>query len=416
MKYSIGIDWAAESHMICIREFDTRRIRVEFEIEHSASGLQQLEETLNALDTKPEYCAVAIETNQGILVNYLVGTGYVVHPIPPAAVKDYRGRRRRTGAKSDRDDAQILADILCLDLDFYPPIPAVSPLALEIKTLYRAHKQLVESRTRVISQLRQNLTVYYPVAVTLFARLDSPILRAFLATFPTQSVAQAASEQDLDTFFREHRYTRPDYIQAVINKLHQPAIPIPSWQASAGQMLTNALLDQLALLNEHIDQIDKSLASLLQEHPDGSIFLSLPRVGVILAAGLLGEIGDCRERFVDAGALQALAGTAPVTIQSGPSRLVRFRYACNKPLRHLLQHFARQSARADGSAWARGYLANQMERGHSASRAYRALANRWVCIIFRMWQDRTLYNENYHLQNIAQRGVNSPSLTYAQIA
>ena len=87
-----------------------------------------------------------------------------------------------------------------------------------------------------------------------------------------------------------------------------------------------------------------------------------------------------------------------------------------KSLRQALQQFARQSARADGSAWARGYMTHQLERGHSKSRAYRALANRWLVIIFRIWQDRTLYDENHHLRNIAQRGAKLPSLRLEKAA
>jgi transposase len=113
MKYSIGIDWADKSHMVCIREYDTRRIMAEFEVPNSAEGLDRLESTRQALGVEADECGVALETNQGMLVNGLLALNYRIHPIPPAAVKDYRGRRRRTGAKSDRDDAQILADILC---------------------------------------------------------------------------------------------------------------------------------------------------------------------------------------------------------------------------------------------------------------------------------------------------------------
>ena len=43
MKLSLGIDWSDKSHTICIREFKSRRILSEFEIEHSAAGIEQLE-------------------------------------------------------------------------------------------------------------------------------------------------------------------------------------------------------------------------------------------------------------------------------------------------------------------------------------------------------------------------------------
>jgi len=416
MKISMGIDWSDKSHTICFREFKTRRILAEFEIEHSAAGIEQLENKVGALGCTPGDCLVAIETNEGMLVNYLFESGYPVHPIPPAAVKDYRGRRRRTGAKSDRDDAQLLSDMLCQDLDLYPPMDSTSPLSREIQVVYRARGQMVKHRTQVLNRLTCNLKAYFPVVLGLFSGLDRQITQAFLAAFPTQRAAQDAPAEDIRDFLEEQGYLRHDKIPEIIEKLHAPAIPVPDWQAEAGQYLTEALLAELAVLTEQIHKLEKRLAGLLEQHPDTVLFQSLPRVGLILAAGFVGELGDCRQTFDDASELQALAGTSPVTFQSGQTKVVRFRYACNKPLRNLLQQFARQSARADGSAWARGYMTHQLERGHSKSRAYRALANRWLVIIFRIWQDRTLYDENHHLRNIAQRGAKLPSLRLEKAA
>ncbi len=58
---------------------------------------------------------------------------------------------------------------------------------------------------------------------------------------------------------------------------------------------------------------------LLDAHPDGPIFRSLPRAGTIRAAALLAEIGDCRGRFPDPE-LAAAAGVAPSTRSSGRHR------------------------------------------------------------------------------------------------
>ena len=416
MKLSIGIDWSDKNHTICFREVKTRRILAEFEIEHSAVGIKQLQSKIQALECAPENCLVAIETNEGMLVNYLLESGYAVHPIPPAAVKDYRGRRRRTEAKSDRDDAQILSDILCQDRHLYPRMAGDSPVSRELQATYRGRKQLVKHRTQVLNRLTRNLKTYFPAILGLFSGLDRQVTRAFLTTFPTQRAAQDASPDTIKRFFNDQGYTRTDKVPEIIETLHAPTIPVPDWQAEAGKHLTQALLAELAVLTEHIEKLETRLRELLEQHPDTAIFQSLPRVGPVLAAGFIGELGDCRQKFEDASELQALAGTSPVTIQSGQVKKVCFRYACNKVLRHLLQQFARQSARVDGSAWARGYLANQLERGHSNSRAYRALANRWLAIIFRIWQDRTLYDEDYHLKNIARRRTNSPSLKLVKAA
>ena len=416
MKLSIGIDWGDKSHAVCIREKNTRRMLTAFTISHDVPGITRLEESVEALGCMPDDCVVAVETNQGLLVNYLMGMGYHIYPIPPAAVKPYRDRRRRTGAKSDPDDAQILSDILCLDHALYSPLANDSPLAREIRAVYRGREQLIRRRTQVLNQLNNNLKTYFPVAIGLFSGLQTQIARAFLETFPTQQEAQAASETELVTFFEAQGYTRTDKIPEKLARLRASAILVPDWQAKAGAFLTRALMSELDVLCEQIFSFEKRLAQLLALHPDAALFLSLPRVGLVLAAGLIAELGDCREKFQFASDLQALAGTAPVTRQSGSRKHVLFRFACNKPLRHLLHEFARQSAMPGGSIWARGYLANQLERGHSASRAYRALANRWLVIIFRLWNDRTLYDEHYHLLNIAQRGVKSPALPLAQVA
>lgn len=416
MQMSIGIDWSDRSHAICIRERDTRRILAEIVIAHTAEGVQQLEQTVSALNSSPDECVIGIETNEGLLVNYLLKAGYHVHPIPPAAVQPYRNRQRRTGAKSDQDDARLLADILCQDLELFPALLSDNPLTRQIRNTYRGREQLVRRRTQVINQLKQNLKTYFPLALELFSRLDSQIAQAFLAMFPTQAHVRNATEDDLRTFFKQQQYKRTDKLPGIMAKLQSPAIPVPAWQAEAGVRLTAALLEELAVLSKHLQHFEDRLATLLAQHPDEAIFRSLPRVNTVLAAGFIGEIGDCRPKLQDASVLQALAGTSPVTRQSGSTRRVRFRYACNKPLRNLLQQFARQSAMPRGSAWARGYLSNQLERGHTKARAYRALANRWARIIFRMWQDRTLYDESYHLQNIVQRGAQPMAVLFAGVA
>ncbi|MFO7942975.1 MAG: hypothetical protein R6U51_01525, partial [Anaerolineales bacterium] len=104
------------------------------------------------------------------------------------------------------------------------------------------------------------------------------------------------------------------------------------------------------------------------------------------------------------------AGSCPVTKQSSGTRYVEFRTACCKSFRNAMQQFARNSTVGKGaSSWARGYLSSQLERGHSMSRATRALANRWLSIIFRLWKDRVVYDEKVHLRNRAQHGLKSPA-------
>jgi transposase len=402
---SIGIDWADAKHEVCIRDVRDRRILSEFSIDHDAEGLAQLDETAATLGAEPHECLVAVETPHGLLVGYLLQAGYVVYAIPPRAVDRYRDRHQQSGAKTDERDARVLSDILCIDREYHQPIPEDTPLAQEIQLTSRHRQKLVAERTRVKNQLTACLKSYYPVAVDLFSSLDCAIAWAFLRAYPNAVVASAASLAELEAFFAQQGYSWPRKIPEIYERLQAPAIPVAAWQMRTAQRYMLLLVELLATLVLQIDAYEKRLNELMDQHPDAFIFRSLPGAGPVTSAWLLGEIGDCRDKFESASGMQALAGTCPVTVQSGKMRVVRFRVACCKPFRNAMQQFARNSVRGQtGSSWARGYLGDQLGRGHSMSRGTRALANRWLAIIFRLWQDQIVYDERIHLRNRAQHG------------
>jgi len=401
----IGIDWADDQHGVCIRDAQDRRILAEFTITHDAEGVKQLDEMVTALGFQPSDCLVAVETPHGLLVGYLLQTGYTVYAIPPLAVDRYRDRHRLSGAKSDKIDARILSDILCVDREYHRPIPADSPLAQEIKWLSRQRQRLVQEQTRFKNQLTACLKAYYPAALGLFSGLDCAITWAFLRAYPNAEVAAQASLAELEAFFAQQGYTCKRQIPEIYARLQAPTIPVAEWQVRALQRQMLLLVDLLATLTPQIKAYEKELSRLLDQHADAFIFRSLPNAGDVMAAWLLGEFGDCRDKFENAGAPQALAGSCPVTVQSNKRRQVKFRVGCCKSFRNAVQQFARLSARGKkGSSWAKGYLSDQLARGHSVSRATRALGNRWVAIIFRLWQDRVAYDEKVHLNNRARRG------------
>lgn len=401
----IGIDWADDKHDICIRDAADRRILAEFSIDHDAEGMAQLDETVAALDAEPHECRVAVETPHGLLVGYLLQVGYVVYAIPPRAVDRYRDRHRQSGTKTDQIDARVLADILCVDRAYHRPIASDSPLAQEIKLTSRQRQKLVAERTRLKNQLTACLKAYYPAALNLFSGLDCAIAWAFLQAYPNAEAASAASRADLEAFFTQQGYSCPRKIPEIYEQLQAPAIPVADWEVRARQQYMLILVGQLATIVPQIKTYEERLSELLDQHEDAFIFRSLPNAGDVTAAWLLGEIGDCRDKFETAGGMQALAGTCPVTVQSNKRRLIKFRQGCCKSFRNATQQFARLSARGEnGSAWAKGYLSDQLARGHSVSRGTRALANRWLSIVFRLWQDRVVYDERIHLRNRARRG------------
>ncbi|SJN21517.1 Mobile element protein [Luteococcus japonicus LSP_Lj1] len=147
----------------------------------------------------------------------------------------------------------------------------------------------------------------------------------------------------------------------------------------------------IATLNSQIDALGEVVRTHFGQHPAAEIITSLPGLGPILGARLLGEFGDDPERYVDAKACKAYAGTAPITRASGKKKVVLSRYARNKRLADAAQQWAFSSMR--GSAGAKAYYQQlrAREMGHQA--ALRQLANRWIGILHGCLKTGTCYDE-----------------------
>ena len=132
------------------------------------------------------------------------------------------------------------------------------------------------------------------------------------------------------------------------------------------------------------------------------MFDSLPGIGNKTKARLLGELGTDPERFKDADALRAYAGSAPVTQQSGKSRVVFMRRSCNKWLRYAM-HWLADLSRSD-CVWAAAYYARKKEQGKTHAAALRSLAGRWQKILWKMIQTGQCYDPEVHLRNMIRHG------------
>ena len=156
-------------------------------------------------------------------------------------------------------------------------------------------------------------------------------------------------------------------------------------------MLILSLTETLITLHQQIKAYDKRVSELFEDHPDREVFRSLPGAGPRLSARMAAELGDRRERFPSPRDVAAFAGMAPVTRQSGKSRIVVFRRACNKPFRELMHQFGFCSLTR--YPWARAYYDAKRAQGKGHAEALRCLGCIWLRIIHAMWTHGTLYDE-----------------------
>lgn len=147
---------------------------------------------------------------------------------------------------------------------------------------------------------------------------------------------------------------------------------------------------QLRVLQTQLEDYRRQIEELFAQHPDHDLFGSLPGAGPKIAPRLLVELGQDRNRFESPQALQCYGGTAPVSYQSGPVHKVRLRGQCDIALRSILYLWADQSRHT--CPWADTYYQAFENGAKSLACTLRCLGQRWLKILWKMWQTRIPYD------------------------
>jgi len=236
-----------------------------------------------------------------------------------------------------------------------------------------------------------------------FDKVESPLVGALLHRWPTLPDLQKARPETIRTFCRRHNCRDAGRIEERVEKIHQavPAITDPAVVQPAVTMTRN-LMELIATLQAGIAELDQQIAQATAGHPDFGVFDSFPGAGPALAPRLLAAFGSCRQRYTAAAEMQKLSGIAPIVRRSGKSESVHFRRACPKFLRQTFHEWAGHSiAFCD---WARVFYQQKRHEGLDHHAAVRALAFKWIRIVYRCWQDGVPYDNTRYVESLRRHG------------
>jgi transposase len=389
----VGNDWAEDHHDVFVMDESGKRLAVR-RLPEGLAGIGQLHALIGNYTEDPDQVVIGIETDRGLWVDALSMAGYRLFAINPLAVARYRDRHHVSGAKSDAGDAKLLADLVRTDRHNHRPIAADSHEAEAIKVLARAHQTLIWERTRHTQRLRNALREYYPAALQTFPDLDDRDALAVLGRAPSPEQAATLGLPAIRAALKRggrQRYldARAREIQAALRTQHLAA---PTPVSAAFAAITRAQVAVLVELNRQIAELEIPLAQHFETHPDADIYLSLPGLGVILGARVLGEFGDAPNRYTDAKSRKNYAGTSPLTVASGKKHTVMARHVRNNRLYDAIDHWAFCALTA--SPGARAFYDQRIDAKDSYHQALRALGNRLVGILHGCLRHRTPYDEH----------------------
>lgn len=402
-KVFVGIDWSTSDNYLCVVDA-TGGVLHEAKFKHTPEGLERLAGFLNALvDGESDTVRVAIEVPHGPIVELLVGRGFLVHSINPKQLDRFRDRFTVAGAKDDRLDARVLADSLRTDAARFRRLEAEEPCLIELRELSRVHTELIRVQTRLVNQIHAQLARYYPQFSEVTTKLQREWVRALLRVVPTPEHARRVRPSRIRSLLK-----RPGLAvdaDAIITGLRQNGFEVSEATVRAASAHVLMALDRLDLVCSQIKACVRQLDALLAQFADTlapdsdtghedevcdvTLLMSLTGIGTINLAILLAEAWEpLRDR--DYHRLRALSGVAPVTRQSGQKRVVSQRRACNPRLRDALYNWARVAAMKDPK-WKLRYK-QLRTKGHTPSRAHRAIGDRLLKVACAILNNRTLYD------------------------
>jgi transposase len=389
----VGDDWAEDHHDVYLMDEAGQRLAAR-RLPEGLFGIRGVHELIAAHAQEPEQVVIGIETDRGLWVSALVAAGYQVWAINPMAAARYRDRHHVSGAKSDAGDAKLLADLVRTDRHNHRQIAGDTPDAEAIKVLARTHQSLIWARTRHANMLRSGLREYYPAALEAFESLTTDDALAVLGRAPTPEQGARLSLSKIGSALKgagrqRNIETRAIEIQGVLRREHLTAPPAV---AAAFGATTTAAVHVIAALNGQIEELEAVLADHFEKHPDADIYRSLPGLGVVLGARVLGEFGDDPNRYSTAKCRKNYAGTSPLTIASGRKRAVLARHVRNKRLYDALDQWA--FCALTNSPGARDFYDQHRAADDTHHQALRALGNRLVGILHGCLRHHTPYDEH----------------------
>ena len=394
MRLFVGDDWAEDHHDVELMDA-SGRVLARKRLPEGVAGMARLHALTGdqlGEDDQDAEVVVGIETDRGPWVAALVAAGYTVYAVNPLQASRYRARLGVSGAKSDRGDAHMLADMVRTDSHQLRAVAGDSPDAAAVKVVARTHKTLIWERTRQVQRLRHQLREYFPAALTAFEDLDALDALELLGKAPDPARAAKLTRAQVSAALkRARRRGIPEKATAIMAALRSAQLSQPPAVTAAYAATVRALIAVITVLSEQVKALESQVEADFGRHPDAEIYRSQPGLGPVLGARVLGEFGDDPDRYVSGKARKNYASTSPITRASGKKKLVAARFIRNDRLTDALM--AQAFAALTASPGARALYDAERARGTEHNAALRKLANRLVGILHGCLRTRTPYNE-----------------------
>lgn len=396
----IGLDWGHQQHAFALQDRSGHSERGP--LVHSSENLHQwLRQIGQRYGGRP--VALAIEASRGAVIHALLNYAWLtIYPINPITSARYRVAFTPSGAKDDQPDADVLLELVRDHAAKLRPLEVQDPQTVKLTELVQVRRDIVDRRTQALNQTTSLLKTYYPQALELAGDLNTDMALDFLSRWPDLISLKAAKPATLKRFYYQHNVRSTELVAARLEFI-QKAVALTSedCRVSVAVLQVRHLVDQLRAFRKHIDIFDQEIQTAFRAHPEAGLYRDLPGAGKQLAPRLCAAFGTLRTTYPDPASLQKNAGVAPVRVKSGYQLWTHWRWQAPKFLRQTFVEWAGQTVVY--CPWAAHYYERMKKKGKKHAAILRALAFKWIRILWKCWQDRKPYDQAAYLRQLSHR-------------
>ena len=321
----VGIDAASMKHDVCILSDHGEILKPPFQIKNTQQDYNRLLKIIIDLkeQLRDDQARLGIESTGSYsetVVNFFSSKEDVdVIYINPLLTKMYQQTRKVHYAKTDKLDAMGIAMFIASDPDIRTFVP-IKPEAVRLKEIYReivsSNKELCECKNR----LRSTIHRYFPEYFTVFSDIFS--ISSLWILDDIESLEQLGRRHPESYMKTVNKSSKGNVTRAKCEKLISLAKNSIGVKDGYNAIVISSLVQRIKVILEGKDNLLKAAEVLINKiHPN---LLTIPGVGIISAAGIIGEIGDI-DNFNSSDALYAFSGLDPRVYESGKYKATNVR-------------------------------------------------------------------------------------------
>lgn len=310
--FYLGIDIGKNTHVASLVDDKKNVIFKAFSFSNSIDGAESLILKLEAFKNELEVGMEATGHYWLSLYSYLVEKNFTVRVINPIQTDGWRQGIEIRKRKTDVIDSILIADLLRYG-DFVETSLSNEDY-LSLRNLSRFRSYLISSIGDLKRKTIALLDQVFPEYASSFSNIFGKTSKEILSNFSTPSDFEDINSDDLNTFLES--VSKKNYASKKIDELSKKASSSfgINFCLDSFSLQIKMLIEQISFIQNQVSDVENEIELLLEKL--NSPITTIPGIGSVNAATILGEIGDIK-RFSNPSKLVAYAGLDASISQSG---------------------------------------------------------------------------------------------------